>query len=117
IGAEAERAEYFAQFGTAFDLLVDWSVEAGKLDEALVHAEAGRNRTFLDQIRAAGVDLRVSLKGSTAEGLVDREREVLAEYNRTVAEARQLFANDPLSTEVERLAHEVTRLRDQYADI
>ena len=56
-GAETERAEYFSQFSVAFDLLVDWNVADGHLDAALQAAEAGRNRTFLDQVRAAGVDL------------------------------------------------------------
>ncbi len=58
VGAESERAEYFSQFVAAFDLLVDWSVAEGDYDKALAAAEQGRNRTFLDQMRAAGVDLR-----------------------------------------------------------
>lgn len=117
VGAEAERAEYFSQFATAFDLLVDWSVEAGKLDEALAYAEAGRNRTFLDQVRAAGVDLRDSLRGTSAERLIDVEAQTLSDYNRAVSEARQLLANDPLSPDVGPLAKRVSELRDKYADV
>lgn len=117
VGAEAERAEYFSQFAAAFDLLVDWSVEAGNLDEALAYAEAGRNRTFLDQVRAAGVDLRDSLRGTPAERLIDVEAQTLSDYNRAVSEARQLLANDPHSAQVEPLAKRVAQLRDSYAAI
>ena len=75
VGAESERAEYFSQFVAAFDLLVDWNVAEGALRQGPEAAEQGRNRTFLDQMRAAGVDLRQSLRDTPqAELLTARTR-------------------------------------------
>ncbi|HEY2881266.1 MAG TPA: tetratricopeptide repeat protein, partial [Pirellulales bacterium] len=80
-GGEANRAEYFSQFAPAFDLLVDWSVDDRHYDDALSCAEAGRNRTFLDQVRAAGVDPRDSLRGTPQEHLLADEQQILTDYH------------------------------------
>jgi CHAT domain-containing protein/tetratricopeptide (TPR) repeat protein len=74
VGAEEQRAEYFAQFASAFDLLVAWNLQAGRIDKAFQFAERGRNRTFLDQLSLAGVDLRETLTGPGAKDLLERER-------------------------------------------
>src|SRR5262249_18604117 len=50
IGGESQRAEYFAQFANAFDQLVSWDLEAGRVADALAFAERGRNATFLDRL-------------------------------------------------------------------
>jgi CHAT domain-containing protein/tetratricopeptide (TPR) repeat protein len=94
VGAESERAEFFSQFVAAFDLLVDWNAQENHYDEALSAAEAGRNRTFLDQVRAAGVDFRDSLKGTPNEGLLIREKEVLAAYNKQLNRVQAASAAD-----------------------
>jgi CHAT domain-containing protein len=52
-----KRAEFFTDYQLAFDLLVDFYTETGKLDEALVTAERCRSLTLLDQRRALNVDL------------------------------------------------------------
>jgi hypothetical protein len=44
------RAEFFAQYQSAFDLLVQLLVQAGQPAKALVAAERGRSRTLLDQL-------------------------------------------------------------------
>ncbi len=72
--SEVERAEYFSQFASAFDLLVSWNLAAGRIDEAFAFAEQGRNRTFLDQLNLGGVDLRDQLTGPEGERLLARER-------------------------------------------
>jgi CHAT domain-containing protein/tetratricopeptide (TPR) repeat protein len=72
--SEVERAEYFSQFASAFDLLVSWNLSAGRIDEAFAFAEQGRNRTFLDQLNLGGVDLRDQLSGPEGERLLARER-------------------------------------------
>ncbi len=56
VGNEIERAEFFAQYEAAFDLLVQLHVEAGQYWEAILAAERGRSRTLLDQLLVAGID-------------------------------------------------------------
>jgi len=120
-GGEARRAEYFAQFGAAFDLLVDWSVEEGRWDDALSYAEAGRNRTFLDQIRAAGVDLRESLRGTPQEHLLADEQQILSQYHTLQTKAIERLNSQTESSAAKSdttdLAHRLTDLRRRYADI
>ncbi len=119
-GGEARRAEYFAQFEPAFDLLVDWSVEDGHWDDALSYAEAGRNRTFLDQVQAAGIDLRTSLRGTPQEHLLADEQQILSQYHRLQAEAiERLSRNDSSATsgDTAELAKRLTELRRKYAEI
>jgi CHAT domain-containing protein len=60
VGDEASRAEFFAQYRMAFDLLVQFHVDAYErsgdddhLIRALVAAEQSRGRALLDQIRLA----------------------------------------------------------------
>ena len=78
IGAEEQRAEYFAQFASAFDLLVAWSLQAGQVDRAFEVAERGRNRTFLDQLSLAGIDLRDTLTDDDGKKIaLMRERTVV----------------------------------------
>ena len=74
IGAEEERAEYFVQFASAFDMLVAWSLQAGQIDKAFEVAERGRSRTFLDQLSLAGIDLRDTLVGDDGKKVLERER-------------------------------------------
>ncbi len=58
VGGETERAEYYAEFASAFDQLVKWNLDQKDVDKAFEYAERGRNRTFLDQLSLVGVDLR-----------------------------------------------------------
>lgn len=73
-GADYERAQFFSQYALAFDLLVDWCVQDGKLWEALQYAEASRNRTFLDQMRAVRIDFDERLKGDDKLLLGERSK-------------------------------------------
>ncbi len=70
-GAESGRAQFFSQYTVAFDLLVDWCVRDGDHGRALKYAEASRNRTFLDQVRAAGINIGDSLRNGPDAHLLD----------------------------------------------
>ena len=117
VGAESERAEFFSQYAAAFDLLVDWSVLEGRLDEALGAAEAGRNRTFLDQVRSAGIDVRESLRGTPQEGLLQQERDVLAAYNKLLNRSRQAYADAASTEDMNQITDQIDLLRREYAQI
>ncbi len=112
VGAESERAEFFSQFAAAFDLLVDWNVQDGRYREALAASETGRNRTFRDQVRAAGVDVRDSLKGTPAELLLNQERDILQRYNEQLNRLRRA---EP--AEVHAAAEELESWRRKHAQI
>ncbi len=90
-GAEFERAHFFAQYSLAFDLLVQWSVEDGRTWDAVRFAESGRNRTFLDQVRAAGVDFCDTLKEDDRKSLLDRRTKLMEDYVRRREEIRTAF--------------------------
>lgn len=68
--SEFERAEYFDRFSSAFDMLVEWSFEDGDTDAAFLAAERARNRTFLDQLHLAGVDLRDTLVDERGQAMI-----------------------------------------------
>ncbi len=117
IGAESERAEYFSQFVAAFDLLVDWNAQKGDFEAALSAADAGRNRTFIDQIRAEGIDFRKSLKGTPHEHLLAEETKVLDEHNFLLQRLRKGGADPVPPAEAKQIADRIEVLRDQYASI
>src|SRR5262249_23237165 len=76
------------QFANAFDLLVSWNLEAGRVADAFAFAERGRNRTFLDELSLAGVDLRDTLSGQEGEKLRSRERQLRAKLGTLQAQAQ-----------------------------
>ena len=117
VGAESERAEYFSQFVAAFDLLVDWNVADGHYDVALHGAEQGRNRTFLDQVRAAGVDLRQSLRDTPQAELLTDERKILGEYQTALADLRKAYARTAPADEIKQTVARIETLKQNYAKI
>ncbi len=78
-GAEEQRAAYFAQFSPGFDLLVDLLTERGEFRAALDVSEQRRSRTFLDQLKIAGVDLNETVPAADRH-LVDEAQIVRDEY-------------------------------------
>ncbi len=126
IGAESERAEYFSQFSTAFDLLVDLHAAKGDYVQALRYAERGRNRTFLDQLRATGLELRDTLRGTPyEETLLKREEKLLERMGQLhrvraeVADARQRGADEAsraAEVQLNDLKAEYVALRTQIRD-
>jgi CHAT domain-containing protein/tetratricopeptide (TPR) repeat protein len=107
VGAEGERALYFAQFAPVFDLLVDLLVENGRYMEAIQTADLRRSRTFQDQLRACGVDL-----AETAEPELARAAKDAAE--RYYAKVNHLKENWSDERQRQRLSQELETLRGQY---
>ena len=116
-GAEEDRAEYLAQFATAFDLLVDWDLEAGEVARALADAERARNRTYFDQLQLAGVDLRTTLGGPDGVELLRREQAARLRYSslraRWLAERSEAAAGPPRDT----LRKELADAEQAYAAV
>jgi len=54
-GGALVRAEFFAQYHAAFDLLVQMNAERGDVRDAIATAERGRSRTLLDELRSADI--------------------------------------------------------------
>ena len=107
VGAEQERAEYFAQFAPVFDLLVDLLYENGLYIEAIQVADARRSRTFQDQLRASGVDLY-----ETADPkLVEAAKIASDRYYATLARLNENWSNHEqrklLSAKLEKLRGEL----------
>ena len=88
VGAEDERAIYFSQFAPAFDLLVEIYVEQGRAREAIETAERRRSRTFLDQLRAGGVDVYATLPAKD-DILVRQEKQLSDDYYTLLARIRE----------------------------
>lgn len=112
-GAEHERAEFFARFSRAFDLLVDWELEAGKIGDAFLSAERARNRTFLDQLALAGVDIRSTLDEDSLP-LLERERRLSLKLNSLRAEEHRRAAED--SEASRRLREDIMKTQQEYAE-
>ena len=113
VGAEAERARNFARFASAFDLLVAWSLAEGQLDDAFRFADRSRNRTFLDQLSLAGVDLRDTLTSAEGESLRQRERDLQTRLGSLRARAADAArAADPAERQ---LARQLDAARRDYA--
>ena len=124
-GGDIARAEFFSNYATAFDLLVDWHARRDQPDEALRYAEMGRNRTFLDQIRASEVDVRDTLS-EESKPLLDEEHELLKRHGEKLARARALARKpaaerapdeqrelDAVKTELEVLRQRYVLVRDR----
>ena len=101
-GAEEERADYFAQFSPAFDMLVDLLVQEGRYVDAIEVAEQRRSRTFLDQFRASGVDLSATLPASN-QSLVKKEKAIADEYYATLNHIRESPDDANLNGEFKKL--------------
>ena len=76
-GDDPVRAELFARYATAFDLLVDWLFADKKFEEAIKYAELRRNRTFLDRIRSAGLEGKNHLE---MQEKPDKVREIVQHF-------------------------------------
>jgi CHAT domain-containing protein/tetratricopeptide (TPR) repeat protein len=117
IGGEAERAESFADFDKAFDLLVSWNLKLGRVEDAFAAAEQGRNRTFLDQLSLAGVDLRDTLTGPEGAKLRERERVLRSKFATLQAEARTKLAAGPADTLIKKLSETQVEYAKVLAEI
>lgn len=118
-GAEYERAYFlFERFESAlaFDLHVSMSVEAGRLDEAFLAAERGRNRTFLDQLNLAGIDLRETLP-SEARDLLSREKQLRETIHRLRAQRDAGQSTSDAQDVTEQLSEQLAQAQRDYFDV
>ena len=112
-GGESERAEFFAQYESAFDLLVDWHLERQQIAEAVAFAERGRNRTFLDELQLAGVNLLDTLDGVTGNALKQQEAELRKKVNSAMNRVRSASeAND-----IAQQNQELSEAQRQYTEV
>lgn len=111
-GAEEQRSAYFAQFSPGFDLLVNLLVETGRWREALEVSEQRRSRTFLDQLKIAGVDLHQTVPESK-QGLVAEAEAIRDKYYTTLA---LLVDDGTASAKASKLAAELKTLQGQLIE-
>lgn len=115
--AEQGRAKFLAQFASAFDMQVQWLLEDKKYDAAFVAAEQSRNRTFLDQLNLAGVDLRQTLPDDVAKRLLPRELDLRLQLQRLRVQAKLLPEHSIKSTEWQRLTRELNQAQSESAQV
>lgn len=113
-GGELQRADFLARRATVFDLLVDNSLAAGNTADAFHYAERARNRTFLDQLQIAGVDLRETLPADKSAELNHRERDLAARLAKLRVDAATA---PPQGDAAKKLTLEVRSLQDEYAQV
>lgn len=125
-GGESERAAAFRRHAEAFDLMVEWRVEAGDIASAFEHAERGRARVLLDQLAAGKVDLRAAILPSRRAELEERESDArarAAEFRQRLARARSASQLDPserrrqVASFSDGLQRAETDFADAYGDI
>ncbi len=113
VGGEQERAEFYEHYSASvFDPIVEWNVESGKISEALLAVERSRNRTFLEQLQLAGVDLRETIQ-DTHQPLLKQERAL----QRTVAHLRsQARSAQARQQDITSLLEQLKKAQQEYAD-
>ena len=109
VGGETERAEYYAEFASAFDQLVKWNLDQKDVDKAFEYAERGRNRTFLDQLSLIGVDLR----DTASKELREKEQTLRSKFASLQAAARVAQPGAAADT----LIPQLTKTQQEYAQV
>jgi CHAT domain-containing protein/tetratricopeptide (TPR) repeat protein len=87
-GGERQGADFLARFAGSYDRMIEWQLEAGRLDQAVEYAERSRARVLVDQLAEAKVDLRSRIPEARRRPLEKREAEArsrLAETNRRIS--------------------------------
>ena len=115
--AEQGRARFLAQFASAYEIRVQWHLEDGDLDAAFRAAEQNRNRTFLDQLNLAGVDLRSTLPEDVARRLLPREQELRNQLNRLRQETRLLAGRRDSKDELTQKLGQLHEAQAAYAKL
>jgi CHAT domain-containing protein len=114
-GEAAQRAQFFAQFAPAFELLAAWCARDGDGDGLLRAVVRSRSRTLLDQMLAAGVDPRDRLPGDARPALLAREAAARRAVSRLRAQA-MLVAPDAGDPAAKTLLAELDAAQAEYAD-
>lgn len=116
VGAEDERAQFFTRFSSAFDLLVQLNLQRNEVDGAFLAAERSRNRTFLDQLRLSGVDVRETLPPSAAP-LLAREKQLGGLLAAQRTKLRLLGTDPQRAAETKVLADSFATTQTAYAEV
>ncbi|HEX4612394.1 MAG TPA: CHAT domain-containing protein, partial [Urbifossiella sp.] len=115
-GEAAQRAQFFAQFTPAFELLARWHARDGDGEGLLRVVARSRSRTLLDQTLAAGVDPRDRLPAENKAGLLARETAARAAVSKLRSQALALPADKPDDPAAIRVLAELTAAQQEYAD-
>lgn len=116
-GAEEGRALYLSQFSEAYELLVDWSLAEGRFEPAFDAVERSRNRTFLDQIHLAGVDLVASLPEAERTRIEQKQLQQSRELMRAQQQLETLISDDAAKDMIEKASAELIRIRRDYSNL
>ncbi len=112
-GSDLERAEYYARYVRAFDLLAQWLTADGDLETALCVSESKRSRTYLDQVRASGMD-RFATHDPAMRALVAQRESILERYHSTLFAVR---AYDETTAQNDHLWEQLGALHAEFARI
>jgi CHAT domain-containing protein/tetratricopeptide (TPR) repeat protein len=115
-GEAAQRAQFFAQFAPAFELLARWHARDGDGEGVLRVAARSRSRTLLDQTLAAGVDPRDRLPAENKAALLARESAARSAVTKLRAQALTLPPDKPDDPAAKKLFTELTAAQQEYAD-
>jgi CHAT domain-containing protein/tetratricopeptide (TPR) repeat protein len=114
-GEAAQRAQFFAQFAPAFELLASWYARDGGGEGLLRVAVRSRSRTLLDQLLAAGVDPRERLTGDHA-ALLTREADARRAVSRLRSQVMMLPADAIDKPEGKKLLADLEAAQKEYTD-
>jgi CHAT domain-containing protein len=115
-GEAAQRAQFFAQFAPAFELLARWHARDGDGEGVLRVVARSRSRTLLDQTLAAGVDPRDRLPAESRPALLAREAAARAAVSKLRSQALAIPAGKTDDPEAKRVLAELTTAQQEYAD-
>jgi CHAT domain-containing protein/tetratricopeptide (TPR) repeat protein len=115
-GEAAQRAQFFAQFAPAFELLASWCTRDGDGEGLLRTVLRSRSRTLLDQMLAAGVDPRERLTGETRTSLLAREVSARRAVSRLRSQVMLLPADAPNDPATKKLLAELEAAQKEYTD-
>ena len=115
-GEAAQRAQFFARFAPAFELLAAWHARDGEGEGVLRVVARSRSRTLLDQMLAAGVDPRDRLTGDTRTALLAREANARRSVSRLRGQAMQITAEQAESAAAKKLLAELEVAQTEYTE-
>jgi CHAT domain-containing protein/tetratricopeptide (TPR) repeat protein len=115
-GEAAQRAQFFAQFAPAFELLTAWSARDGDGEGLLRAVVRSRSRTLLDQMLAAGVDPRDRLTGDARTALLARESAARGAVSRLRAQVMLLSPDSSNDPAAKKLLADLEAAQKEYTD-
>jgi tetratricopeptide (TPR) repeat protein len=115
-GEAAQRAQFFAQFAPAFELLASWCARDGDGEALLRTAVRSRSRTLLDQMLAAGVDPRDRLTDPAGVALLKRESEARRAVSRLRSRAMLISADGADDPAAKKLLAELESAQREFEE-